>query len=367
MAIEYLNYIKSIIQASLNMLNTASPWIVLAFFAAALIYGVFPLEKLPKHLGNTSIGALFKSIFSGLFLPICSCSTIPIGMSMYYSGAYLGPVLAFATAAPIINPIAIILSFGLLGRDITLIYILAGIIVPLIVGILGNAFGGDELFFENPNELNIVPYRMEYSSILEKIKDGLLWVGSSFGLLVSKYTLAGIIIGGFILVTIPGHIIDRFLSDSNILSLAIIAIVSALMYVCATGHIPLVGTLLASGASPGAAITFLIAGCSTNVPELYGLFKMIGKRAAVIYSVAVTIMAVIFGYITNLFLMPGYIPEINISKIDYSIETANKLLLVMPNWLSYISSFIIIVLGVYAFYVDIRSSISRRSRKNEIV
>ncbi len=48
-----------------------------------------------------------------MFLPICSCGVIPLGISMYYSGAYLGPVLAFMTSTPIINPIAVVLCLGL--------------------------------------------------------------------------------------------------------------------------------------------------------------------------------------------------------------------------------------------------------------
>ncbi len=80
-----------------------------------------------------------------MLLPICSCGVIPIGISMYYSGAYLGPVLAFMTSTPIINPIAVVLSLGLLGPDITIIYVISGFVVPIIVGLLGNYLGKNEL------------------------------------------------------------------------------------------------------------------------------------------------------------------------------------------------------------------------------
>ncbi|MCS4465357.1 permease [Clostridium botulinum] len=42
-----------------------------------------------------------------MLLPICSCGVIPLGLSLYYSGAYLGPTLAFIASTPIINPIAV--------------------------------------------------------------------------------------------------------------------------------------------------------------------------------------------------------------------------------------------------------------------
>jgi hypothetical protein len=62
-----------------------------------------------RALGNKSVSALFKATVSGMLLPICSCGVIPLGLGLYYSGAYLGPVLAFMVATPIINPAAVIL------------------------------------------------------------------------------------------------------------------------------------------------------------------------------------------------------------------------------------------------------------------
>ncbi|MDO7204721.1 permease [Paraclostridium bifermentans] len=51
-----------------------------------------------------------------------------------------------------------------------------------------------------------------------------------------------------------------------------------MMYVCAVGHIPFIAALVASGASPGIAITFLIAGAATNLPELISMYKVIGRE-----------------------------------------------------------------------------------------
>ncbi len=76
-----------------------------------------------------------------MLLPICSCGVIPLGLSLYYSGAYLGPTLAFIASTPIINPIAVFLSYGLLGPKIATIYLVVGFTVPLIIGAIGNKLG----------------------------------------------------------------------------------------------------------------------------------------------------------------------------------------------------------------------------------
>ena len=57
--------------------------------------------------------------------------------------------------------------------------------------------------------------------------------------------------------------------------------------------------LVASGASPGAAITFLMAGAATNIPEIISIGKMIGKRTATIYTVVISAYAMFIGFMTN--------------------------------------------------------------------
>ena len=46
---------------------------------------------------------------------------------------------------PVLNPAALILCVGLLGKEITIIYVITGIVVPMIIGVIANRFAGDEL------------------------------------------------------------------------------------------------------------------------------------------------------------------------------------------------------------------------------
>ena len=81
-----------------------------------------------------------------------------------------------------------------------------------------------------------------------------------------------------------------------------IAVLGSVIYVCAVGHIPLVAALVATGAAPGVAITFLMTGAATNLPELISIYKMIGKRAVMIYSSLVVFSSLIIGWLANQYL-----------------------------------------------------------------
>ena len=139
---EFINYLLKIGKISLSILNSSSPWLFMSFILAGILRYLVSGETLQKSLGNKSFSAIMKSTVSGMLLPICSCGVIPLGLGLYFSGAYLGPVLAFMTSTPIINPAAIILSYGLLGKEITLIYLISGFLIPMIAGSLGNLLGG---------------------------------------------------------------------------------------------------------------------------------------------------------------------------------------------------------------------------------
>ena len=338
-------FLKSMLLASISMLNGASPWLIFSFTIAGLLHDVLSPRRFHKSLGNTKISSLLKVTISGMFLPICSCGTIPLGLSMYYSGAYLGPVLAFMTSTPIINPIAVILSYGLLGKEITIIYLIVGFTLPIFIGIIANKFGGNELKLSGIEE-QIATANLETEddiTILDKIKSGMIWAYNDLALVVSKYVILGMLLGGFIITAFPNSFIQKYLGNPSMLSLGNVAILATVMYVCAVGHIPFIAALVASGAAPGAAITFLMAGAATNFPELISIYNVIGKRAAIMYGTLVAGSSLLVGAITNKLLMPNFKPAINFNSIDSSIEGANKLIFAAPEPLKYLCSAIIFI------------------------
>jgi len=349
--------IKEILLSSWQLLNVSSFWLVVSFILCGLLHIVLRPEVLQQSLGNTKLSSLVKATLSGMLLPICSCGVVPLALSLYYSGAYLGPTLAFLVATPIINPAAVLLSFALLGPQLTIIYVITGFVLPMIIGVIGNKWGEEELVSpmaaamantsrpvgRNTSDHFKTPWH-------EKLYSGLEWSVRSLGLQVSRYVLLGILLAGFLLTIIPVSFIQDYLSNPALISLLGVVALGAIMYVCAVGHIPFIAALVAAGAAPGAAIAFLLSGAATNLPELISIYKLIGKRTVIIYSVTVVVLGVIVGYITNLFLMPGFVPVFDLSGAQKSIELANKMSLAVPHWVEHICSVIIMVLGITAWW-----------------
>ena len=244
-------FLSSIIQSAWSMLNSSSTWVVFSFIVAGLLHEFIKPENMQKTaIGSKKISGILGTTISGMFLPICSCGTIPLGISLYYSGAYLGPTLAFMTSTPMINPLAVLMSWGLLGKEITIIYVITGFVAPFLIGVIANHFAGDELHIglrnkkyggsevsvklemdDEPEEGGMIQLEFEEMTFWEKIKSGLRWSATELAVTVSKYSISVMLLAGLLFTIIPQSFIQDYLGQPGVISLLGIAVVASLMYV----------------------------------------------------------------------------------------------------------------------------------------
>ncbi len=67
------------------------------------------------------------------------------------------------------------------------------------------------------------------------------------------------------------------------------------MYVCATASVPIAAALIAKGVTPGAAFVFLMTGPATNAASIATIWKIMGRRTAIIYMGTVVVCALLAG------------------------------------------------------------------------
>jgi len=343
--------LSDIISTAWDILSDVAPWLVLSFIVAGLLRQFLDPARFQRALGNRGLPAIIKATLSGMLLPICSCGVIPLGLGMYYTGAYLGPTLAFMVATPIINPAAILLAYGLLGPEIATIYLVAGFLVPVGIGVIGNLLAGNELHAPGmASQVNVAGLDDgEPVMLREKLLIGLKWGILELGTMVGKYIIFGVVLAAVLIALIPQNVIQAYLGDPGLISISGIALMGSVIYVCAVGHIPFVAALVASGAAPGIAITFLMTGAATNLPELISIYKMIGKRTVFIYSSFVVGCSVVIGWLANQMLLPGFEPFYNLDKGKQAIGLANMLIVSVPDQLQTFCSIIIVLLFLRAY------------------
>ena len=103
-------------------------------------------------------------------------------------------------------------------------------------------------------------------------------------------------------------------------------IVGIPIYVCATGSVPLAQAMIHMGISPGAALVFLITGPATNTATLATVWKILGRRSAIVYLLAVAVFALLSGLLLDFLFAQNWVSPEWMPAMDHQHET-------IPAWL----------------------------------
>ena len=285
----------------------SAPWVVVSLVLGGLIREFLPTSGLQRLVNRHGMAGMGGAVILGALLPICSCGVVPLAISLYRSGVRIGPVMAFTAATPIINPAAVVLAFGLLGPELTAAYIALGLILPFLLGLAVERWGGAPVVKLN-GQAAADPQAAPAVGLGTRLGRGLRWGLLELGPDVGFYLAVGILLAGAVMVAVPHAWLEQYLGGDAVLSLLVVGGLGAVIYVCAVAHIPLVATLLAAGAAPGAAVVFLLTGTATNLPELIVLYKTIDRRVVVLYVTMLVVMSFLAGLAINAWLLPGFEP-----------------------------------------------------------
>jgi copper chaperone CopZ len=119
---------------------------------------------------------------------------------------------------------------------------------------------------------------------------------------IGRALLVGLLIAGVLGAVVPADFLSGWLG-SGALSIALMMIVGIPIYVCATASVPLAASFIFLGATPGAALAFLIAGPATNAATVTTIARVLGRRTMAIYLLTVAVSAFGGGLLLD-WLMP---------------------------------------------------------------
>lgn len=330
--------VTNIARDSFTLLLEMAPYLLLGLFMAGILYIIFPRRKIEQHLGGKGLGSVVKAALFGVPLPLCSCGVVPIALSLRRRGAGRGSVISFLISTPTSGVDSILATYALMGPLFAIFRPIASFFLGIFAGQLANTVvepedkTGEKM--PNDNSCEICPVMTEHQhSVVEKTKAMLRYGFVELVADIGKWLVIGIIIGGIISYLLPVEIVEKYLGKDVWAMLAML-VVGIPLYVCATGSIPVVAPLIAKGLNPGAALVFLIAGPATNAVAVTVVAKTLGKKGVIVYLLSIIIGSIALGFIFN------YLWHLLGARIDL-ITGQTELL---PLWLKYISSFILIAL-----------------------
>ncbi|HLP86956.1 MAG TPA: permease [Candidatus Paceibacterota bacterium] len=272
-------------------------------FAVSIIRSYLPPEKVRHILSrkNKYVGNILASLL-GIVTPFCSCSAIPLFLGFIQAGVPLGTTFSFIIASPMINEVALVLLLGLFGWKIALIYIISGLIISILSGIIIGKLKVENLvesfIYENSINGNInlptmskkerINYAFDYTlNILKKV-----WL----------YVLIGIGLGAWIHGYLPANFLAQYAGSDKWYAVPLAVLVGIPLYSNAAGVIPLVSALTEKGVSMGTTLAFMMSVTALSLPEFMILKKVMRTKLILLFAGIVGIGIIFTGYLFNFIL-----------------------------------------------------------------
>ncbi|MDD2464336.1 MAG: permease [Desulfobulbus sp.] len=275
--------------------------LTLIVFIVGIIRSYFTQERTRKYLaGKRETAGNIMAALLGIVTPFCSCSAIPLFLGFVQAGVPLGVTFSFLIAAPMVNEIALVLLYGLLGWKVAAIYLGTGLLIAIVAGwVIGRlhleTWMEDWVQQMRAGEAIVLERQLSWNDRMqmgrEAVRDivGKVWI----------YVIAGIAIGAIIHGYVPENFMARIMGKQAWWSVPAAVAIGVPMYSNAAGIVPVVEALLGKGAALGTVLAFMMSVIALSLPEMIILRKVLKPRLIAVFVGVVACGIVLIGYLFN--------------------------------------------------------------------
>lgn len=276
--------------------------LTIIIFGVSILRTYFPAERTKKILSHKR--ELYGNVVAallGIVTPFCSCSAVPVFIGFIESGVPLGITFSFLISSPMVNEIAVVLLWGLLGWKIAAIYIISGVIIAIIAGYVIGKCKLEYLVEEYAYQVKVGDTEIIEQSFLERVR-----YAREYTLEILKkvwlYVIIAIAIGGFIHGYAPENFLLQYAGKDNIWAVPMAVLIGVPLYSNAAGVIPIVTALIDKGMSLGTALAFMMAVTALSFPEMIILRNVLKPKLIAIFIAIMAISIIFTGYVFNIII-----------------------------------------------------------------
>ncbi|KXX70315.1 permease [Flammeovirga sp. SJP92] len=277
--------------------------VVIITYLMGIIQSYLPLNKIRAYLERNKkfgVGNILASTL-GAVTPFCSCSSIPLFVGMMQSRIPLGIALSFLITSPLVNEVAIALFLVTYGVKFTVIYVLFGILLGVIGGIVLDKLGMSKYVADWVQNLAETHAVEEHDT--RSLKERMPEIHSETVQTLKKlipYILVGLAIGSFIHGFVPASFFEKYINADNPFAVPIAVVAAIPLYIDAVGILPVIDTLIAKGVPMGTAIAFMMGAVGLSLPEALLLKKVMKKQLIITFFSTIGLGMIFAGYFFNM-------------------------------------------------------------------
>ncbi|MGB2579338.1 hypothetical protein AAIR98_001257 [Elusimicrobium simillimum] len=278
--------------------------LLLLFFmisAIGVVRTYFGKDKMEKYLGsrNKFISSFFAALFA-IFTPFCSCSSVPIFLSLVRMRIPFAASICFLAVSPLVNEYLVALMPGYFGIKIVAIYIIGGITVGMAGGWVLEKLGMEK--YIEAHASGNAPENMVFNSFKERVSFGVnegkdivkkLWI----------WILAGVALGAAIHNYVPDETILKIANFGGVFSVPLAVLIGAPVYGSCAGVVPIAVVMFSKPIPLGTTLAFLMSVSAMSLPEAILLRSVMKLKLLAAFFATIIVGIIILGYAIN-FIAP---------------------------------------------------------------
>jgi uncharacterized membrane protein YraQ (UPF0718 family) len=270
-------------------------------FLISILRTFFSPERTRALLGGKrqGIGNILAAML-GIVTPFCSCSAVPLFIGFVESGIPLGVTFSFLIAAPTINEVAVVMLFGLFGWRVAGLYIVSGLIIAIIAGMVIGRLNLERYVEDFVWKMQAsgpgIGETLTWSDRIQRAWDSVKEIVGK----VWPYVLVGIAVGAGIHGYVPESALVGIIGKQAWWSVPAAVLLGIPLYSNAAGVIPIVSALMEKGASLGTVLAFMMAVVGLSLPETIILRRVLKPQLIAVFVGTVAVAIIITGYLFNL-------------------------------------------------------------------
>ncbi|RKZ46591.1 MAG: permease [Candidatus Parabeggiatoa sp. nov. 2] len=276
--------------------------LVIIIYLMGLFRTLLSPEKVRDYIrGRSKALARTLAVTLGAVTPFCSCSSVPLFIGFVEAGIPLGVTFSFLIASPMINEIAVVLLIGIMGWKLTLLYVIAGLTIAYVGGVVMERFHPEKW-------VESYVWKIQMGQVAQPAIDTSLRGRHEFAIGEVKeivrriwlWVLIGIGAGALFHGYVPQAWAENLTGQYNFLAVPMAVILGVPLYSNAVGVIPLAEAMLAKGVAIGTTLALMMSIAAISLPELLILRKVIRLPGLLLFVSVLTVAIVLEGWTFNL-------------------------------------------------------------------
>ncbi len=284
--------------------------LVLLIYVLAWLRATLNTEKVRDYLAGRkkAIGYGLGSVF-GAVTPFCSCSSIPLFLGFTTARIPIGITMSFLITSPLINEIAVVLLWGLLGWKFTIIYVAVGLLAGIIGGFLMDGLKAERWLqpFIAETMKNMPANQVSFNenapapklSVQDRHEFAYAETKSIFKR-VWKWVFLGVGIGAGLHGFVPENWFAENLGAGEWWTVPSAVLVGIPLYSNVTGIIPIMESLLLKGLPIGTTMAFCMSSVAASIPEFMLLRQIMTFKLQALFIGYLWIMFTLVGWLFNI-------------------------------------------------------------------